>query len=88
MCEPTSLALLFGGLASGGAALLGNKPAAPPPIPATAPEAAKKPGATVRVGDGQDKNAVEGAPVALVDQTERRVFGRPVGGLGKSGLSI
>ena len=87
MCEPTTLALLIGGVASGAGALM-SKPAAPPPVPAAAPEAAKKPGATVRVGDGQDKNATDNSPVALVDQTERRLFGRPVGGLGKSGLSI
>ena len=88
MCDPATLGLIFSGAAGLGSTLLAPTPAAPPPLPATAPDAAKKPGATVRVGDGQDDNTTDAAPVTLARTPERRVFGRPVGGLGRSGLSI
>ncbi len=89
MCEPTTLALLFGGVASLGSTLMAPKPAAPPPIPAAAPDRARAPGATVRVGDGQDDKTTDpNSPVNITPREDTRVFGRPVGGLGKSGLAL
>lgn len=88
MCDPFTGALLAGGL-SLGSALMAPKPAAPPPIPAATPNAARAPGATVRVGNGQDDDTTKNPtvqPIGLIGET--RSVGRPVGGLGKSGLAL
>lgn len=87
MCEPLT-ALLLGGAASLGSSLLAPKPAAPPPIPASTPGQARAPGAKVRVGDGQDDETTDNGPIQLTPQEDKRVFGRPVGGLGRSGLAL
>lgn len=88
MCDPLT-GLLLGGAASLGSALLAPSPAKPPPLPAREAATTRAPGATVHVGDGQDrdKNEAENAPGEVQFQ-EKRLFGRPVGGLGRSGLAI
>lgn len=87
MCGPETL-LLLGGLGSLGSSLLAPKPAAPPPLPVAAPDSPRAPGATVRVGDGQDELDNTTGPTSQVTMKDTRVFGRPIGGLGKSGLSL
>lgn len=80
--------LLVGGALSLGSSLLSPSPKAPPQqLPARDPTPPKQPGATVKAGDGLLDNDVIN-PTAQVTQPETRSFGRPVGGLGKSGLSI
>jgi hypothetical protein len=88
MCDPFIGALLAGGL-SLGSALMAPKPAAPPPIPAPTPQGSRAPGATVHVGAGQEDNTTQTdkvQPAPLLGET--RSVGRPVGGLGKSGLAL
>lgn len=88
MCDPIS-GLLLAGATSLAGSLMTPSPAKPPPLPAVTPAGARAPGATVHVGDGQDRNVndQENAPTNQ-PFVERRLFGRPVGGLGKSGLAI
>lgn len=71
-------------------ALAGPKPEDPPApvIPATPADAARQAGATVRVGDGQNDDTSKTVGVSNVTVPETRLFGKPVGGLGKSGLTI
>jgi len=85
MCDPITLTALIGGAATLGSAALAPKPAKPPPIPAATPDAVRAPNATVRVGNGQDDNttATTNNPT-LTPTVEKRTFGKPVGGLGKS----
>lgn len=87
MCDPITGALLAGGL-SLFSAVAAPKPAAPPPLPAAAPDRPRAPGATVRIGDGQDNDTTTqtAAPATLLGEV--RSVGRPVGGLGKSGLAL
>lgn len=87
MCLETITAALIGLGGSLGSALLAGKPADPPPIPARSPDATKAPGATVRVGAKED-DTTKSETTAPTVSTDQRVFGRPVGGLGMSGLSI
>lgn len=92
MCWQVLLPVLGGALGLG-ASLLAPKPADPPPVPAQiAPavpaDAARAAGATVRIGDGQQDDTTKVEGVATAEVPETRVFGRPVGGLGKSGLTI
>lgn len=87
MCEPITGAL-FAGLLGVGSALAAPKPAAPPPIPAPTASAARAPGATVRVGDGQDDDTTKAKVQAALPLGETRSFGKPIGGLGKSGLAL
>lgn len=82
---------LFLGAASLGSALLAPKPPDPPKLPAPTPDGSRPKGATVHVGDGQDKaaNKDSNAPNRSGRVPETRSFGRAVGGnLGRSGLSI
>lgn len=88
MCVETLAAALIGLGGSLGSALLAPSAAEPPPLPAKAPDQTKAPGATVRVGNGQEDETTDSGPVQLNRTTDTRVFGRPVGGLGMSGLSI
>lgn len=81
-------ALSVGGTAAGviGAA---NAPK-PPPLPASTPAGARAPGATVRVGTGQDEgsNTATNAPNKPGFTAERKV-GKTFGGsLGRSGLAL
>lgn len=86
MCDPLTI---LGGVLGLGASLMGPSPAKPPPLPATDADAARSAGATVRVGDGQNDETTENDATPYVGrQAETRVFGRPVGGLGRSGLSL
>lgn len=87
MCDPIT-GLLLAGASSLFGAITTPKPPKPPPLPANDPAATRAPGATVHVGDGQDRdsNAVEITPDNQF--VEKRLFGRPVGGLGKGGLAI
>ena len=76
---------------SAGGALMGlkNKPKPPPPAenPATPAPNARDGGAVVRVGgDGKDETP-EAVPEYSAFQ-ERRVSGRALGGLGRSGLGL
>lgn len=87
MCDPIS-GLLLAGATSLFGALTAPKPAKPPPLPANAPPSVRAPGATVHVGDGQDKEESTDLLTAQDPFKEQRVFGRPVGGLGKGGLAI
>lgn len=88
MCDPLTIALISGAT-SLGASLLGPALAKPPKaeIPAVEDTASSE-AATVRVGDAAvtDPSKIPGSVAAPVQET--RVFGRPVGGLGRSGLSI
>ena len=88
MCPQFLIPLLTGAM-SLGSSLLGDKPAGPPK--ATAPpveDTANKQAAVVKIGDpiAEDPSKIPGSTTGNV--TEQRIFGRPVGGLGKSGLSI
>lgn len=87
MCAELIATALIGLGGSLGSALLAGKPAAPPPLPARSPDATKAPGATVRVGAKEDDTTPDQTNAPAV-ATNQRVFGRPVGGLGMSGLSI
>lgn len=90
MCDPATIGAMILGAGSLGSALLAPKPADPPPVPSPTPEGQRPPGATVRVGAGQDKGSnTEANTAAKGSLQETRVFGRPVGGnLGRSGLAI
>lgn len=90
MC--TGIELLMGALGLGGAVapLFAPKPPGPPPLPANAPASARAPGATVRVGTGQDegKNTTENAP-GVVRFAPKRSEGTAFGtNLGRSGLAL
>lgn len=86
MCDPIT-GMLIAGATSLVGTLAAPKPAKPPPLPAIAAPSARAPGATVHVGDGQDKESDDTAKVGNTF-VEQRMFGKPVGGLGKSGLAI
>jgi hypothetical protein len=78
--------------ALGGAASLfggGDKPPPPPPpvIPAAPASAARTPGAEVKIGDGQTKNPNSATP-QYDGFTEKRITGKPLGGLGRGGLGL
>jgi hypothetical protein len=89
MCDPITLSLLVGGATSLGGALLAPKAPAPPELPATAAAEARKPGATVRVGDGQDDETTEATTAERLSPTvERRVSGKALGGLGKGSTAL
>jgi hypothetical protein len=65
-----------------------DTPAPPPPvIPALPPSAARTPGADVKVGDGA-ATSTNGATPEYQGFNEKRVFGKPLGGLGKGGLGL
>lgn len=83
------LPLLAGALGLG-ASLLAPKPKMPPApeVPATSADAAREAGATVRVGAGKDDDTSDVFGVSTTTTPETRIFGKPVGGLGKAGLSI
>lgn len=66
----------------------GDTPAPPKPVaPAKTPGAAMTPGAEVKVGDTASTDAT-GATPTYSGFTEKRVFGKPLGGLGKGGLGL
>jgi hypothetical protein len=74
----------------GAAALFGNKndtPAPPPVVMPQAPQPARTPGADVKVGDGVKPNTNTGTTTYQTTD-ETRVFGKPLGGLGKGGLGL
>ena len=89
MCDPITAVMA----AVGGAAALfgGGKDSPPPPpppvIPALAPSAARTPGADVKIGDGVKTASTSGTP-DYAGFNEKRVFGKPLGGLGKGGLGL
>ena len=89
MC--TGLELLMGALGVGGAVapLLAPKPAGPPPLPAITPAGARAPGATVRVGTGQDEgtNTDENKPTTAKFMATRS-SGQAFNNLGRSGLAL
>lgn len=90
MC--TGMALLMGALGLGGAVapLFAAKPADPPPLPATTPAGARAPGATVRVGTGQDEgtNKDVNAPASTAVFQKVRSSGQAYNNLGRSGLAL
>ncbi|QOE32097.1 hypothetical protein CPT_Palo_038 [Rhizobium phage Palo] len=93
MCDPITLIGLIGGAASLAGSLAAPKPAKAPkavelPDTAAQAEAARTSGAIVRVGAGKDDQTTDQKTADKGAIPETRVFGRPVGGLGKSGLSI
>ncbi|QIG73197.1 hypothetical protein [Rhizobium phage RHph_I40] len=93
MCDPLTLFGLFGGALGLAGSVAGPKPAKAPavvelPDTAAQAEAARDSGAIVRVGAGKDDKTTDTKAVEQAVTQETRVFGRPVGGLGKSGLSI
>lgn len=95
MCWQALLLPLLGAAGTIGAAAItakSNKPADPPaveiPQSANAADQARKTGATVRVGDGKDDETTDVKGVTNTQIAETRLFGKPVGGLGKSGLSL
>ncbi len=81
--------LLIGGALSLGSSLLQPKPKMPPAaeVPAIAPAPVKQPGAKVIAGDGSQDDETNN-PTSYANPQETRVFGKPVGGLGMSGISI
>ena len=89
MCDPITLGMAA---LSGAAALFGNgndTPSPPPPVipPAPTAMAAREAGAEVRVGDGAAKSST--SPTPQYDGfTEKRVTGKPLGGLGRGGLGL
>lgn len=89
MC--TGFELLMGALGLGGAVapLLGPKAPDPPPLPATATPGTRAPGATVRVGTGQDEgtNTDSNTPNAP-KFVAKRSSGQAFNNLGKSGLAL
>lgn len=89
MCPQFLIPLIGAGMGLVGS-LVGPSLAKPPKAqePAAPADAARTAGATVRVGDGQDDKTTDTGTVGNVTMPETRVFGRPVGGLGKSGLSL
>jgi hypothetical protein len=88
LCDPITIGMAALG---GAAALFGNKgdnPAPPPAvIPAPATSTARTPGADVKVGDGATTTAASASPTYQTFD-EKRVFGKPLGGLGKGGLGL
>lgn len=89
MC--TGLELLMGALGLGGAVapLFAAKAPDPPPLPATTPAGARAPGATVRVGTGQDEgtNTDSNQPTKATF-VPKRSAGQAFGNLGRSGLAL
>lgn len=82
--------LLLGALMGGASMLGGGKKApAPPPVqnPATPAPTARAGGAVVRAGTDAKKEETEAAP-EYMDFAEKRVSGKALGGLGKSGLGL
>ena len=77
---------------SAGGALMGmkqKKPAPPPPVvnPATPAPNAREGGATVRVGGDDPAEKTDAVPEYSAFQ-EKRVSGKALGGLGRSGLGL
>lgn len=77
---------------SAGGALMGmkqKKPPAPPPVenPATPAPNARAGGAIVRVGGDDPVDKTEAVPEYSAFQ-EKRVSGKSLGGLGRSGLGL
>lgn len=87
MCDPIT-GLLLAGASSLVGAIATPKPAKPPPLPALNPETARAPGATVHVGDGQERGDSDMNSSNPTPFVEQRLFGKPVGGLGRGGLAI
>ena len=89
MC--TGFELLMGALGIGSAVapLMAKGPPDPPPLPALTPAGARAPGATVRIGTGQDemKNDDPNAPGTRKFSPERSA-GKVYTGLGRSGLAL
>lgn len=81
---------IIAGALAAGSSLLAPKPKMPPApeVPATSADAAREAGATVRVGAGKDDDTSDVFGVSTSTTPETRIFGKPVGGLGKAGLSI
>lgn len=91
MC--TGFELLLGALGAAGTvasvAAAGKGAAPPSSMPAVTPETGRAPGATVRVGTGQDEltNKEENAPGAPKKYTQRSE-GSALASLGRSGLAL
>ena len=91
MC--TGFELLLGALGAAGTvasvAMAGQGAAPPPEMPAIAPATGRAPGATVRVGTGQDEltNSEDNAPGAPKKYTKRSE-GEALATLGRSGLAL
>lgn len=89
MCEPITLAMA----ALGGAASLfggGDKPPPPPPPvipPARDPATTREAGAEVKLGDGALKPTSTSTP-QYEGFSEKRITGKPLGGLGRGGLGL
>ena len=88
MC--TGFELLMGALGIGAAAapLLAPAPPGPPPLPATTPAGARAPGATVRVGTGNEMTNKETNAPGTAKFVAQRTTGTPYGNLGRSGLAL
>lgn len=95
MCDPITLGLAA---VSATAMLMGNSndsppqqampaPAAPVNVPAGGEVTARAPGADVRIGDGT-KSAKASTTPQYDGFTEKRVTGKPLGGLGRGGLGL
>lgn len=83
MCDPFTLLLGFGSIASA----LFSKSSTPPQarVPDAAPT--RTPGATVRVGTKDEMTTPEATPTARAF-TETRAAGTALAGLGRSGLAL
>ena len=82
--------LLLGALGGLGAMLgRGKKAPAPPPVqnPATPAPTAREGGAVVRAGTDANKEETEAAP-EYTGFAEKRMSGKALGGLGRSGLGL
>lgn len=89
MCDPM---MLIGGVM--GLFSMFNQPSIPEPpkaeTPAIAAPTSRTPGATVRLGAGEDdiSNSLTNEPNQPMGFTERRSSGNSLGNLGKSGLAL
>lgn len=90
MCTGIELLLGLAGLGGAVAPLFAPKAPDPPPLPAATPAGARAPGATVRVGTGQDAgtNTDANEPGKPAGFVAKRSAGAAFSNLGRSGLAL
>ncbi len=89
MCTGIELLMAGLGLAGAAAPLFAPKAPDPPELPANAPAGSRAPGATVRVGTGQDEGTNTDSNLPTTGKfVATRSSGQAFGNLGRSGLAL
>lgn len=85
MCDPITIGLAVAGAGAGLLATSSKPPNAAMPAPEAGKSITEAP--VVKVGTKDNKTTTQ-APVTYNQFTETRASGRPIGGLGRSGLAL